>query len=212
MRRTRKEIDKHAQRRSKGKKTSLGQRIRRLLGLGKPQPGIPRSSRFGTYFIIGILAVIGLLVYAVGAYNNELRQGHIGLARHWHAKLRIVINGKEYPIPASIGVKAVRHVVRGRRGSGLVTDLESEPLHTHADDGVIHIESKTLREYTLGEFFKAWGKAFDSNCILDYCNNAAHAVKMFVDGKENPEFERLILRDGQNIVISYEGGSSRLYP
>lgn len=198
--------NRHAQRRSGKKRTSLLERVRRLLGLGAPPPGIPRGgSRFGIYFIVGILVVVGLLFFVVGAYSNELRQGHIGLARHWHAKLRIVIKGKEYPIPASIGVKAARHVARGRRGSSLVTDLESEPLHTHADDGVIHVEPKTLKDYSLGEFFKTWEKTFDRNCILEYCNNSTHVVKMFVNGKENLEFDRLVLKDGQNIMVSYDG-------
>jgi hypothetical protein len=31
-------------------------------------------------------------------------------------------------------------------------------LHTHAADGVIHIESPVQRTYTLGEFFDIWGQ------------------------------------------------------
>jgi hypothetical protein len=29
-------------------------------------------------------------------------------------------------------------------------------LHTHAADGIIHIESPTVRTYTLGNFFEIW--------------------------------------------------------
>ena len=32
-------------------------------------------------------------------------------------------------------------------------------LHTHAADGIIHIESPVQRTYTLGEFFDIWGQA-----------------------------------------------------
>jgi hypothetical protein len=31
-------------------------------------------------------------------------------------------------------------------------------LHTHAADGVIHIESPVQRTYKLGEFFDIWGQ------------------------------------------------------
>jgi hypothetical protein len=31
-------------------------------------------------------------------------------------------------------------------------------LHTHAGDGIIHIESPVQRTYTLGEFFDIWGQ------------------------------------------------------
>jgi hypothetical protein len=31
-------------------------------------------------------------------------------------------------------------------------------LHTHAPDGIIHIESPVQRSYTLGEFFDEWGQ------------------------------------------------------
>jgi hypothetical protein len=33
-------------------------------------------------------------------------------------------------------------------------------LHTHAADGVIHIESPVKRTYTLGDFFNVWGQPF----------------------------------------------------
>ena len=31
-------------------------------------------------------------------------------------------------------------------------------LHTHAPDGIIHIESPVKRQYTLGNFFDVWGQ------------------------------------------------------
>ncbi len=31
------------------------------------------------------------------------------------------------------------------------------PLHTHDTSGIIHVESNTVRPYTLGEFLNIWG-------------------------------------------------------
>ena len=36
-------------------------------------------------------------------------------------------------------------------------------LHTHAADGIIHIESPVKRTYTLGEFFDEWGQPLSSS-------------------------------------------------
>jgi hypothetical protein len=31
------------------------------------------------------------------------------------------------------------------------------PLHTHDTSGIIHVESPTVRSFTLGEFVDLWG-------------------------------------------------------
>ena len=36
-------------------------------------------------------------------------------------------------------------------------------LHTHTDDGIIHIESPVQRTFTLGDFFAIWGQPLSSS-------------------------------------------------
>jgi hypothetical protein len=38
-------------------------------------------------------------------------------------------------------------------------------LHTHAADGIIHIESPIRRIYTLGDFFDVWGEQLGPNQV-----------------------------------------------
>jgi hypothetical protein len=38
-------------------------------------------------------------------------------------------------------------------------------LHTHAADGIIHIESPVRRTYTLGDFFDVWGQDLTRNRV-----------------------------------------------
>jgi hypothetical protein len=52
-------------------------------------------------------------------------------------------------------------------------------LHTHAPDGVIHIESPTQRIYTLGDFFDEWHQPLSSTQVAD----AKGRVSAIVDGK-----------------------------
>src|SRR5260370_943008 len=61
---------------------------------------------------------------------------------HIHAHLTIFVNGSARQVPADVGIPA-----HAQNGTCLYW------LHTHAPDGVIHIESPVHRTYTLGDFF-----------------------------------------------------------
>jgi hypothetical protein len=52
-------------------------------------------------------------------------------------------------------------------------------LHTHASDGVIHIESPTARIYTLGDFFDEWGQRLGPNQVA----GARGKVTAIVNGR-----------------------------
>ncbi len=109
---------------------------------------------------------------------------------HWHPELKIKILGEEQEIPANIGIGVVHQLI-----------------HTHAPDGVIHIESTgQVREndIKLGRFFEIWGKIFNKDCIFDKCSGQDGQVKMLVNGQENYEYENYIMRDGDKIEIIFE--------
>jgi hypothetical protein len=70
--------------------------------------------------------------------------GPMGTAEHYHPKLRIIIDGKDVPIPANIGVDP--------------TTGAMSAVHTHETDGTIHIEADTTGDvFTLGQLFTQWG-------------------------------------------------------
>jgi hypothetical protein len=52
-------------------------------------------------------------------------------------------------------------------------------LHTHAADGIVHIESPVRRTYTLGQFFDVWGRPLGRGRV----GAARGAVTAFVDGR-----------------------------
>lgn len=107
---------------------------------------------------------------------------------HWHPKLTIKINGIEQNIPQNIGIAPNNHF----------------PTHTHDTSGTIHLENNnpTKKTVTLGYFFEVWGKKLSKDCIFDYCTDNG-GLKMYVDGKENLEFENYFLQDGDDILIEY---------
>jgi hypothetical protein len=52
-------------------------------------------------------------------------------------------------------------------------------LHTHASDGIIHIESPTARIYTLGMFFDEWRQPLGPSIV----SSAEGPVTAIVNGK-----------------------------
>jgi hypothetical protein len=76
---------------------------------------------------------------------------------HIHTHLTIFVNGQQRQVPAGIGIPGA---VAQQTQAGPFIDSGTcfYWLHTHAADGIIHIESPVQRAYTLGEFFDEWGQ------------------------------------------------------
>jgi hypothetical protein len=76
---------------------------------------------------------------------------------HIHAHLTIFVNGVPRQVPAAIGIPGA-HAQNTAQGPFISSGTCFYWLHTHAPDGIIHIESPVQRTYTLGEFFDEWGQ------------------------------------------------------
>lgn len=113
---------------------------------------------------------------------------HGQMGMHVHPQLTILINGGRPGIPANISITA---------------DC-MRPIHTHDASSQLHVEWTAARDFTLGEFFRIWGKTFTKNQIFDYKTNETHAVTLTVNGRPNKEFEKLVLRNNDQIVIEYK--------
>jgi len=106
------------------------------------------------------IVIIGLLIWGIislmgsvnqrtvvdeSSLNFEAPKGTI----HWHPHLSMVIDGKKEIIPTDIGITSSTHF----------------PIHTHATDGIIHMENDrpSKRTVVLGYFFEVWGKKFSKD-------------------------------------------------
>jgi hypothetical protein len=76
---------------------------------------------------------------------------------HIHAHLTIFVNGMPRRLPAAIGIPGAQ-AQNTPRGPFIASGTCFYWLHTHAADGIIHIESPVQRTYTLGDFFDEWGQ------------------------------------------------------
>jgi hypothetical protein len=93
--------------------------------------------------------------------------------------LRIVVRGRSREVPAGIGVAPPYEVALTRAGRFVAGASCFTWLHTHAADGIVHVESPVQRTYTLGEFFDLWGQPLSHR----RAGPAAGRVTAFVDGR-----------------------------
>ncbi len=77
------------------------------------------------------------------------------LVYHIHAHLAVYVNGALRPLPGGIGIPGSK-VEQTTEGPVALGGQCIYFLHTHAPDGIIHVESPSYRVYTLGNFFDEW--------------------------------------------------------
>jgi hypothetical protein len=78
------------------------------------------------------------------------------LAYHIHVHLTIFVNGLPRLIPYGIGIAPPRTGINTPNGYFIGSGSCFAWLHTHAGDGIIHVESPAPKTYTLGDFFDIW--------------------------------------------------------
>jgi hypothetical protein len=100
------------------------------------------------------------------------------LAYHIHAHLAVFDNGNPRALPGGIGIPGSQ-VVSTSEGPVAAGGQCIYWLHTHAPDGVIHVESPTQRIYTLGDFFDEWHQPLSANQV----GSVNGKVSALVDGK-----------------------------
>jgi hypothetical protein len=84
---------------------------------------------------------------------------------HVHTHLTIFVNGQARVIPYGVGIPGYE-AVQTPDGPFVETGSCFYWLHTHAEDGIIHVESPSTTEtFTLGQFFAEWGLPLSSTQV-----------------------------------------------
>jgi hypothetical protein len=122
-----------------------------------------------------------------GTVDGISCQGQEQLVYHIHAHLLVYVNGAPRALPGGIGIPGST-VVESSQGPVATGGECIYWLHTHAPDGVIHIESPTQRIYTLGEFFDVWHQPLSAHNVA----GSTGAVTAFVNGKRSTGSPRSI--------------------
>jgi hypothetical protein len=101
------------------------------------------------------------------------------LAYHVHAHLTIFVSGKPRSVPLGIGIGAPVRITKTANGPFASGGSCFSFLHTHAADGIIHIEAPRKVEFRLGQFFDVWQQRLDRHHV----GRAWGRVVAYVDGR-----------------------------
>ena len=180
------------------KKKDVSARRRKMQEKGK----VPWTYVVLAFVMVGV--IVGVIyaesstgsstVLTLASGNNNFPfacSGQQSLFMHIHPWLRIMINNHNITIPADIGV----------------TSSCDQPVHTHDSSGIIHIESPTNTNFTLGDFFRIWAASyayaivnntkapiiFNSTDILGFKAEGSHTVALVVDGQKSNTYNSLVL-------------------
>lgn len=126
---------------------------------------------------------------------------------HIHSHVTIFVSGKPRRIPYGIGICPPTQVQSTAQGPFVSGGGCFYWLHTHAADGIIHIESPVRRTFTLGDFFDIWRQPLSP----DRVGPARGRVTAFYDGalyQGNPRDIPL----GNHIQIQLDVGRPLIAP
>jgi hypothetical protein len=108
---------------------------------------------------------------------------------HIHQHLDLYVDGRKVQVPAGVGIDPA---------------VGYAPLHTHDDSGVVHVESPTVRTYTLGEFFAVWGVRLTPSCLGGYCAGGGRQLRVYVNGRPyRGDPDSLALAAHQELVVAF---------
>lgn len=111
-----------------------------------------------------------------------------GVVEHIHSHLQIFNRGRRVEVPAQIGIMPIAGCLYW--------------LHTHAADGIVHIESPVVRTFTLGQFFDIWGQSLSRSVAGSVRAPRGQTLRFTVNGRLWRGDPRSIpLRDHEEIVI-----------
>jgi hypothetical protein len=151
-------------------------------------------------------ATVGGTVIQHG-YGAGITCGLETTAVHYHTNLQIYVNGKNEAVPAGVGF-----------GTDGTANQCLYWLHTHASDGVVHIEAppaQATRKFKLGDFIAIWNLS-PSNTIaagspqLTSTNffglpvDQQHPLTIYVDANGSGKFTKYTGNPAEIVLLPHE--------
>lgn len=132
------------------------------------------------------------------------------LQYHVHSHLDVFVDGKPIVVPAGLGIDITNpgvHTstdggVKSYGGIAVPCNVACiSPLHTHDTSGVLHTESATRKDNTLGQLFVEWNVRLTNTCFASSCAPAT-PVTVYVNGtKFTGDPATIALSDRKEIAI-----------
>jgi hypothetical protein len=163
-----------------------------------PEPARNRPRRRLLFYGLVIITIILIsTVTALVISENTVRV-------HAESQLSVLIQGAPSTIPSGIGINQSLwhdHALDRYGVSG------QSPLTTRDTSGKIHLDSNTVRNFTLQEFLGVWGETVDNNQVVGYQVPAGYSSCIVVNGQTLPSISDVVLADKQMITVEIIQGS-----
>ena len=138
--------------------------------------------------IIVIIIGVGISLISITPTTDQATSNNEKMLMHIHPRLYLNVDGRPYFVPQNVGIDSdlwKDHTLDQYGMKGMA------PLHTHTADGMIHVESNIIRNYTLGEFLDIWG--------LDL---KGKSVSVAVFGQLIPDYRNHVFKDDESIIMN----------
>jgi len=136
-----------------------------------------------------------------GVYCDQLEQ----TAYHHHVHLTVYINGQQVPFPAGMGI-----------AGGQTNPTCYYWLHTHATDGIIHIEAPAQHSFSLKNFLDIWQNFASTNSQYTFPTQLSlpDGWTMYVNGKKvTGDFSKIDISSDQAwhelITLAYNSPNAK---
>ena len=113
-----------------------------------------------------------------GQTKDGITCGSEAVVYHIHVHLTIFVDGAARQVPGGVGI--VHPLTSSANGAPFVNNGQCFYwLHTHAADGIVHVESPQTKTFSLGDFFDLWGQPLSMSQV----GPASGAVTIYYNGK-----------------------------
>jgi hypothetical protein len=144
--------------------------------------------------IIAVLAagIAGAILYqpptAMAISGIECHRSE-QLNYHIHSHLDVFVNGEPQQIPSRIGILSSPSCLYW--------------LHTHSEDGTVHVEAPEAREFLVGQFLDIWKQTL-TNSTTFFDSVSGLPVTAYVDGERfEGDYRTIPIESLKEIALAY---------
>jgi len=150
--------------------------------------GRSRNRRLNGPIIAGVAIIVAVALFGAVALASGLGGSHSSTpseapgkkidgipcetemgAYHVHAHFQVLVSGKTYVAPAQTGFNFNHDCLYW--------------LHTHAANGIVHVEGRYKFNATLGTFFDVWGQPLSTQRVWKFAVKPGESMQVWTNGK-----------------------------
>jgi hypothetical protein len=137
------------------------------------------------------MLILGSIVVVEVIIGNTVRM-------HVQSQLSILIGGVPTTVPSGIGINQSLWLDHSLDRYGVAGH---SPLTTRDSSGTVHVDSNTVRSFTLQEFLRVWGETVDNNHVVGNQVPMGDSACIVVNGHTLPTISGVVLADSQKITV-----------